>query len=98
MGLRVKDKIVLWPAYFDTDHSWRQGRRISKRLALRGVKSEEISKAAEDLGLNPVLKSGMAFSKHPWRRTGCVLVDKRDSKVEVLKELARRIRANRASN
>jgi signal recognition particle subunit SRP19 len=98
MELRVKDKIVLWPAYFDTDHSWRQGRRISKKLALRGVKSEEISKAAKDLGLKPVLKPGMAFPKQPWRRTGCVLVNKRDSKSEVLKDMARRIRANRASN
>jgi signal recognition particle subunit SRP19 len=96
--LRVKGKLVLWPAYFDTDYTWGQGRRISKKLSLRGVKSEEISKAAEDLGLSPVLRSGMAFSKYPWRKTGCVLVEKAGPKSEVLKDLARRMRANRASN
>jgi signal recognition particle subunit SRP19 len=96
--VRVKSKLVLWPTYFDTDYTWRQGRRISKRLSLRGVKSEEISRAAEDLHLNPVLKVGMAFSKHPWRRTGCVLVEKTGPKSEVLKDLAHQIRANRASN
>lgn len=96
--MRVKGKLVLWPTYFDTDYTWGQGRRISKKLSLRGVKSEEISKAAEDLGLSPVLRSGMAYSKYPWRKTGCVLVEKVNSKSEVLRNLARQMRANRASN
>jgi signal recognition particle subunit SRP19 len=96
--LRVKGKLVLWPAYFDTEYTWGQGRRISKGLALRGVKSEEIYKAAEDLGLNPDMRPGMAFPKYPWRKTGSVLIEKTGSKSEVLKDLARRIRTNRTSN
>lgn len=97
MGLRAKDKIVLWPAYFDTEYSWKQGRRISKKLSLRGVKAEEISRAAEDMGLNPVLKPEAAFSKLHWQKTGYVQVDKKDSKSKIIQELARRIRTNRAS-
>ena len=96
--MRVKGRLVMWPVYFDSDYSWGQGRRVSKRLALRGVKPEEISKAAEDLDLDPVLRPGMSFPKHPWLKTGCVLVEKTGPKSEVLKELASRIRSNRASN
>lgn len=96
--MRIKGKIILWPTYFDTDYTWGQGRRIPKRLALRGVKSEEIYKAAEDLGLNPDMKPGMAFPKYPWLKTGSVLIEKTGPKSEVLKELARRIRTNRTSN
>jgi signal recognition particle subunit SRP19 len=94
--LRKKGKLILWPAYFDTDRSWSQGRRVSKKLAIRGIKAEEILKAASDLGLNPVLNSGAAFSKHPWLKTGAVMVDKVGPKTEVLKDLAQRIRRNRA--
>jgi len=96
--LRVKGKIILWPAYFDNAYTWGEGRRIPKGLALRGVKSEEIYKAAEDLGLNPDMRPGMAFPKYHWRKTGSVLVEKTGPKSEVLKELARRIRTNRTSN
>lgn len=93
--MRGRGKLVLWSAYFDTDYSWRQGRRVPKKLALRGVKADEVFKAATDLGMNPVLKSGAAHSKHPWIKTGAVLVDKTGTKTEALKELALKISRNR---
>lgn len=93
--MREKGKLVLWPAYFDSDYSWRQGRRVSKKLALRGIKSEEVFKAANDLGLDPVLNSGAAYSKRPWLKTGFVLVNRVGAKTGVLRDIALRIRANR---
>lgn len=95
--MRRKNKLVLWPAYFDFDNSSRLGRRIPKKMALRGVKSEEIFKAANDLGLNPILNPGTVYSKHPWLRTGAVLVDKVGPKTGILKDLSLKIRVNRAS-
>lgn len=95
--MRGKGKLIFWPAYFDVDHSWRQGRRVPKKQALRGVKSEEVFRAADDLGLNPILNSGAVYSKHPWRRTGFVLVDRAGPKTAILKDIVRRIRENRAS-
>ncbi|UCH57723.1 MAG: signal recognition particle protein Srp19 [Candidatus Bathyarchaeota archaeon] len=96
--MRKKGKLVIWPAYLDTDNTWREGRRLSKRLSLRGVRAEEIYEAAEEMGLNPELNPQAGYSKSPWKRTGSVLVDKKGSKSETLKELARRIRSNRTSN
>ncbi len=95
--MRRKGKLYLWPSYFDTDLSWRQGRRVPKKLSLRGVNSEEIHKAANDLGLNPVLVPGATFSKRPWLKTGLIMVDKGGTKTETLRELAEKIRHNRAS-
>lgn len=95
--MRRKGKFYLWPAYFDTALSWRQGRRVSKKLALRAVKAEEIVKAAGDLGLNPILEPGASFSKQNWIKTGLVMVDKMAPKTEILKDLAERMRQNRAS-
>ena len=95
-SMRKRGKLIFWPAYFDSERSWSQGRRVAKRLAVRGVDAEEVSKAATDLGLNPVLNQGAALPKHPWLKTGSVMVDKAGPKTEVLKDLAERIRRNRA--
>lgn len=94
--MRKKGKLIFWPAYFDSERSWSQGRRVAKKLAVRGVDAEEVAKAATDLGLNPVLNPGAALPRHPWLKTGSVMVDKAGPKTEVLKDLAERIRRNRA--
>ncbi len=95
--MRGKGKLVLWPEYFDAALSWGQGRRVPKNLALRGVKAEEVFRAALDLGLRPELRAGAAHPRHPWRRAGAVLVEKAGPKTRVLKDLARRMRGNRGS-
>ncbi|MCW3991200.1 MAG: signal recognition particle protein Srp19 [Candidatus Bathyarchaeota archaeon] len=96
-GMRGRDKQVLWPVYFDADYSRLQGRRVPMNLASRGVKAEEIFKAAYDLGLNPVLLAGAAHPKHPWLKRGAVSVEKLGYKTRVVKDLARRIRGNRVT-
>jgi signal recognition particle subunit SRP19 len=93
--LRRKGRLTLWPAYFDNFYSRRQGRRVPKQMALRGVKVEEILQATEDLVLNPILSPREAYSKHPWLKTGSVHVDKTGPKTAVLKDLAQQIRKNR---
>ena len=95
--MRKKGKQILWPAYFDTSYSWGEGRRIPKKLAIRNVNSDEVFEAASDLGLNPVLNPGAAFSKKPWEKTGHIVVDKNTPKSVTLKEIAVKIRGNRAS-
>ena len=90
--VRGRGKIRLWPAYFDASYTWGEGRRIPISLASRSPKVEELEKAAQILGLNPILEPGAAYSKYPWRRTGVVLVDKKGSKTQVLREIAKKLR------
>ncbi|MBC8225351.1 signal recognition particle protein Srp19 [Candidatus Bathyarchaeota archaeon] len=94
--MRRKGRLVFWPAYFDSENTRGDGRRVPKGLALRGVQVDELYRAAEDLELNPELKPGTAFSKKPWDRTGSVLVDKAKSKTLITADLAARIRSNRS--
>ena len=68
--MRRRGKLVFWPAYFESSLTWGQGRRVSKRLSLRGVKAVEVFRAAEDLGLNPLMDEGAAYPKAPWMRSG----------------------------
>jgi signal recognition particle subunit SRP19 len=94
--LRRKGRLVFWPAYFESENTRGDGRRVPKGQALRGVKVDELYRAAEDLELNPELKHGAAFSKKPWDKTGSVLVDKTKSKTLITAELAALIRSNRS--
>ena len=94
--MRRKGKLVFWPAYFEANNTRGDGRRVPKGLALRGVKVDELYRAAEDLALNPELKPGTGFSKKPWDKTGSVLVDKTKPKTLVTAELAARILSNRS--
>ena len=94
--MRRKGKLVFWPAYFDSENTRGDGRRVPKGRALRGIKVDELYRAAEDLELNPELKPGTAFSKKPWDKTGSILVDKKKSKTIITAELATRIRSNRS--
>ena len=95
--MRRKEKLVLWPDYFEASNTWREGRRIPKSLAIRGVKGSEIFKAAMELGLNPELNETSAYSRKPWEKNGLVLVRKNKKKSEIIKELAKQIRVNRTS-
>ena len=51
--MRRKGKLVFWPAYFDSENTRGDGRRVPKGKAVRGVKVDELFKAADDLELNP---------------------------------------------
>ena len=95
--MRGKGKLILWPVYFDSVYSRNQGRRVSKTLSVKGVKADEVFKAADDLGLNPILEPGARYPKNPGLQTGLVRIDQAKIKTGVIKELAQGIRFNRNS-
>ena len=89
--MRGKGKIRVWPAYLDAKYSREEGRRVPTSLALREPTIEEIEKAANILGLKPIIEP-LTYPKHPWRSTGVVLVDKKGAKSEILKKIAAQMR------
>lgn len=89
--MRKGGKIVVWPAYFDSDNSRRAGRRVPRNLASRAVKAEEIFQAALELGLNPDIHVGASHPRRSSGREGAVFVDKRGSKSQILMDLARKV-------
>lgn len=94
--MRRKEKQILWPTYFDVEFTRLQGRRIAKNIALKGVKVEEIFEVAKDLDLKPVLLANSAHPRQPWLKRGAVLIDKKEFKTRVVKDVARRIRKRRS--
>lgn len=89
--MRKQDKIIIWPAYFDSTKTRTDGRRVPKSLAVPSPKSSEIKEAAEKLGLEAELASESCYSKTPWLKSGVVLVNKRQPKEQTIKKIARQL-------
>lgn len=83
-------RIVVYPQYIDSRKSRNEGRRIPLSYAVPSPRVEEIVRAAEKLGLNPVIEE----SKYPrewWTSEERVIVDKKNSKLKTLKLIAEKI-------
>jgi signal recognition particle subunit SRP19 len=91
MVSRGEDKYVVWPIYFDRSVSRLSGRKVAKKHAMDKPTSENISKAAKSLGLNPVLEKNCAHPSRIWKKEGRILVDRKGSKSKILVQIANRM-------
>lgn len=86
--MRSKGMIVLWPVYFDSALTYGEGRRVPKALAMRVPKTEDIVKAAVASGLKAELQPNVAHPRYSWIKTGYVLVETKEPKAKILKQIA----------
>ncbi|MBS7631076.1 signal recognition particle protein Srp19 [Candidatus Bathyarchaeota archaeon] len=88
-------RIIIWPKYFDSNYSISEGRKISRQFALKNVRAEEIHNASLELGLKIELRMNAAHPRHPWEKSGMILVEKSQVKRKMLMKIAEKIRENR---
>jgi len=88
MVSRGEDKYVVWPIYFDKSVSRLDGRKVSKKQAVEKPNIEDIAKAAKSLKLNPVIERNCSHPTRNWRKEGRVLIDKKDLKNKLLRQIA----------
>jgi len=88
MFVRKRDKIVVWPVYFDSTKTRSEGRSVPKQLAVSSPKPEELGKAVERLGLQAEIVLDRAYPSDPLRETGFVTVPKRGPKTQLLRKIA----------
>lgn len=84
-------RVVIYPVYLDAGASRKGGRKVPKSLALRNPSIEIIARAAELLGLDPLLELDKSHPRNI-ERAGRVLVKKANSKAATLKMIARKCR------
>lgn len=71
--------------------SRQQGRRVAKKNAIEKPNIESLAKAAKSLGLHPILEKNSAHPSVHWKRNGRLLVDKKDSKNNILNKISNRL-------
>jgi signal recognition particle subunit SRP19 len=89
--MRKQDKAIIWPAYFDQAKTRKDGRRVSKSLAVQSPKILEVQEAAQKLGLEFEVVADKGYSKTPWAKTGMLLVEKKGSKEQVISRIAKQL-------
>ncbi len=90
-NMRKQDKTIIWPAYFDSTKTRKDGRRTPKSLAVPSPKISEIKDAAEKLGLEYELVSEASYPKTPWLKTGMILVKKNESKDQIIRKISKQL-------
>ena len=86
--MRKKDKIVLWPLYFDSTKSWVEGRKVPKGVAVPSPKLDEIREVVEQLGFQCAVVSDASYPRVSWLRSGMLVVSKAGSKTQMIKKIA----------
>ena len=90
-NMRKQDRIIIWPAYFDSTKTRKDGRRIPKNLAVSSPKILEIKDAAERIGLEHELVTDAGYPRTPWLKTGMLLVKKNESKDMIIRRIAKQL-------
>jgi signal recognition particle subunit SRP19 len=90
-SMRKQDKTIMWPAYFDSAKTRKDGRRIPKSLAVPSPKILEIKDAVEKIGLECELVPDAGYPKTPWLKTGMLLVKKTEPKDRIIKSVAKQL-------
>jgi signal recognition particle subunit SRP19 len=94
--MRKLDKFIIWPIYFDSGKTRKEGRRVPKNLAVISPKIPEVKEAADKLGLQNEINVEAHFPKMPWAKSGMLLVEKRQSKEETIQQLAKQLQKVKA--
>jgi signal recognition particle subunit SRP19 len=89
--MRKQDKIIIWPAYFDSTKTRGDGRRMPKSLAVPSPKILEIKEAVEKLGLDYELVLDAGYPKTPWLKSGMLLVMKKGPKEKVIRKIGKHL-------
>ena len=89
--MRQQDKIIIWPAYFDSTKTRDDGRRVPRNLTVPFPKIAEVKEAAEKLGLEHELVADVGYAKTPWLKSGMILVKKKGSKGQIVFLIAKEL-------
>jgi signal recognition particle subunit SRP19 len=95
--MRQQEKIIIWPCYFDSAKTRKNGRRVPKNLSVPSPRILEIKEAAEKLGLTHELVADAGYPKISWLKTGMLLVKKRGSKNQTITVLAKQLLKTRSA-
>ncbi len=84
-------KIIVYPEYLDSSLTRGKGRRLNREKLVPKPSVEELLKAAETLGLNPILEE-KNYPREWWKKRKRIVVDKKETKRKTLYLIAEKIR------
>ncbi len=90
--MKKRNKIYFYPAYFDLEKTRNQGRRVSKKKAVKSPSLESIASAAASLGYKFELEPGKAYPKCWWNAGRVAILEPSEKKSKVLINLTKKMK------
>ena len=84
--------ITIWPQYLDKDLTLKQGRKVSKDLAVKEPALNDIERALKRLGLKYTIDKERAYPGKWYEKSGRILVEWEGTKLELLKEVSLKLK------
>ncbi len=84
--------ISVWPQYLDKDLTLKQGRKVSKDIAVKEPTLNDIERALKRLGLTYNIEKERAYPGKWYEKSGRILVEWEGTKLELLKEVSLKIK------
>ncbi|MHA1264486.1 MAG: signal recognition particle subunit SRP19/SEC65 family protein [Candidatus Helarchaeota archaeon] len=88
--MRNKRQHHIYPVYFDSKRSWKQGRRVKKKLAVEAPTIQELAQAAAMLDLPMEVNLEVKYPRFWWLPSGRLQIKKQEgmNKNKLIKKLA----------
>ncbi len=93
---RQGGRIVIWPVYFSSKRSRKEGRRVPRGLSMAEPSLQEIAAALDGLGVGYEIQEDRRYPGAPGRKSGRILVDQQGEKEALLRAVAQAIKAQRS--
>ena len=87
-NMKKRKKIIIWPTYFDSSKTRKEGRKVPKSAAIPNPNLRELQAAAQKLGLKPEAEVNSSYPIVPWRKTGRILIQYKGTKMQALTKIA----------
>jgi signal recognition particle subunit SRP19 len=91
----AKEKLVIWPLYFDSDRSRSGGRMVSSAEGVSNPALDAVIAAAIRSGFDPEVEREKRHPKTWHDSAGRILLPKREPKSLVLKKIAKNLKGKR---
>ena len=90
---------IVWPVYINSEHTRKEGRRLSLEESVEEQKVREINQALRKLKLQYTVEHNKSFPASWWEKSGRVIVTHDyATKLELLRKIANTIKINRISD
>ena len=93
------NKSIIWPQYFDSNRTWKMGRKLPMELATPLPTVAELAEAATSLGFEVEIEPAAKYPKTWWDPPGHLLINMSGQKKrKVMEKIAPKLKSIRAQH
>jgi len=96
--VKYKNSIIIWVNYFNKELTKKEGRKLSKREAVKNPTLDELRDIAIKMGYKVIDIKKARYPSSWWVEGGYIVIDKTsadDKKINILRNIAKEMRRRR---